>query len=247
MGFIANLFKVDPVAPTDFSFWTEHPKFFVPMAGTELKLGKDLYDYQLNHLANALIVDDYNPNIDIDTCQIQAVTPFKFPDGALISGSFVMHHAVKVLSGADIKFDDIDVYFKSKEDAQSFVKMNQGNGFNFDNPMCSYNYIGPNKFNLIYGVDFESPGNLISRFDIRACSMAIDPNTNTLHVVRGSLEDATRKLITFNPVPRGVSIRRFTKYIQKGFTADKYQNLFFVELLRTEIYKPELELMTKEY
>lgn len=55
------------------------------------------------------------------------------------------------------------------------------------------------------------------------------------------------QLKSLNPVPRGVSVRRFTKYIKKGFEADKYQNLFFVELLRSDIYSAELELMTKEY
>jgi hypothetical protein len=99
----------------------------------------------------------------------------------------------------------------------------------------------------IYGVEYDSPEHLITRFDIRACSMAIDPNTNMLYVVRGSIEDTTRKQLVFNPVPRGVSVRRFTKYIQKGFTPDKHQNVFFVELLRSDIYSQELELMTKDY
>lgn len=237
-------------APEDTEFFQEPPKFFMPLAGKNLKLGKDLYDYQINHLANALLVEDYDANVVIDSCPIQLKTAFKFPKDSLISGSFVMHHVTKQLCGIDHKYDDIDIYFKTKEDAQEFLKLNMISGhysFNFENPMCAYGHVGPNKLNLIYGVEYKDVGNLIGRFDIRACSMAIDPNTNMLHVVEGSLEDASRRIITFNPVPRGVSVRRFTKYIQKGFTPDKHQNVFFVELLRSDIYSQELELMTKDY
>ena len=102
------------------------------------------------------------------------------------------------------------------------------------------------KINLIYGVHYTSAGYLISRFDIRACSMAIDPNQKQLYVVRGAVEDATMKRLNFNPIPRATTIKRFTKYIKRGFEADKYQNLFFVELLRSPIYSPELEILTKD-
>lgn len=236
--------------PSETEFFQEPPKFFMPLARKNLKLGKDLYDYQINHLGNALLVEDYDANVIIDSCSIQLKTAFKFPKDCLISGSFVMHHITKQLCGIDHKYDDIDIYFKTKEDAQEFLTLNgepNHYAFDFKNPMCAYGFLGPNKLNLIYGVKYKDVGNLISRFDIRACSMAIDPNTNMLYAVEGALDDATRKILTFNPVPRGVSVRRFTKYIQKGFTPDKHQNVFFVELLRSDIYSQELELMTKDY
>lgn len=252
VGFFQALFgnSAPPVHPENTEFFQEPPKFFMALAGKNLKLGKDLYDYQIGHLANALLVDDYDANVTIESCNIQLKTAFKFPHGALISGSFVMHHVAKQLCGVEHRYDDIDIYFKTKADAELFLTLNQiqsGWMFDFKNPMCAYGQVGPNKINLIYGVEYDNPGNLISRFDIRACSMAIDPNSDTLYAVEGALEDATRKILTFNPVPRGVSVRRFTKYIQKGFTPDKHQNVFFVELLRSDIYSQELELMTKDY
>jgi hypothetical protein len=168
-----------------------------------------------------------------------------------------MHYVCKHLgiSGA-ADYDDIDIYFKNKEDAQKFINMNQslrdiksGNisGIDYSNPMCIYTHTGKEKINLIYGVEYDKPGDLISRFDIRACSMAIDPNSDTLYVVKGAMEDATNRRIVFNPVPRGVTVRRLTKYIKKGFTIDGHQSLFFAELVRSDIYSPELELMTKNY
>jgi hypothetical protein len=231
------------------SFWMQEPKFFITLSGPQLKSGKDLYDYQIGHLASALIVDDYNPAVEIDTSIVSAKTDFLFPKDALLSGSFVMHHVAKHVGHVDLPYDDIDIYFKTKEDAQLFISMNSitNNRFNFDSPMCAYGTVGEHKINLIYGVEYDSPGHLISRFDIRACSMAIDPTSNTLFVVKGAIEDATRRQITFNPVPRGVSVRRLTKYIKKNFEIEKYQSLFFVELVRTDLYSAELELMTKEY
>jgi hypothetical protein len=230
-------------------FWQAPPIFFMQLHGGTLKKGKDLFDYQVSHLANALIIDDYDAKIEIDTCSISAATPFKFPENALISGSFVMHHVSQHIGHIHHAFDDIDVYFKNKDDAIVFLMLNgvHPGTFNFDSPMCAYGYIEGNKMNLIYGVEYDDPGHLISRFDIRACSMAIDPNTMTLYVVKGAIEDATQKNITFNPVPRGVSVRRLTKYIKKGFSIDGHQSVYFVELCRSDIYSQELELMTKEY
>jgi hypothetical protein len=230
------------------SFWVQEPKFFITLSGDKLKSGKDLYDYQIGHLASALIIDDYNPAVELDTSVMSAKTDFLFPKDALLSGSFVMHHVAKHIGHIDLPYDDIDIYFKTKEDAQAFIAVNGIPAyFNFDGPMCAYGTVGEHKMNLIYGVEYNSPGHLISRFDIRACSMAIDPTSNTLFVVKGAIEDATRKQITFNPVPRGVSVRRLTKYIKKGFEIEGYQSLYFVELVRTHLYSAELELMTKEY
>lgn len=231
-------------------FWKTTPKFFLQLDNYSLKKGEELFKVQMDHLANALLVDDYNPLVNIKSCVVTTDFDIKFPAGALLSGSFIAHMASYHLSSAPIKYDDIDVYFKKKEDAIDFIQMNQGRVSSFDlqNPMCSYGYLDDEtKINLIYGVPYADPGDLISRFDIRACSMAFDPNTKTLYCVEGALEDATQKHICFNAVPRGCSIRRLTKYIQKGFQIDGHQALFFAELVKTPIYSPQLELVTKKY
>lgn len=231
------------------NFWKQDLKFFVPIGGEKYVLGEELYRWQLDHLASALLVEDYNAPIQVDVCSINSSPNLIFPPEALLSGSFVMSLVAKSVGSVEIKYDDIDIYFKTKMDAQLFVELNKTvlTSFNFDNPMCAYGYFESEKVNLIYGVNYDSPAHLISRFDIRACSMAIDPNSNMLHVVRGSVEDATRQILTFNPVPRGVSVRRLVKYVSKGFKLDKHQGVFFVDLVRTELYSAELELLTKDY
>lgn len=237
--------KQDPMTAVVFD---KTPTFFLPLQTSTLKTGKELFDEQISHLGSALLVDDYDANVTIDTCQLTSRSRFKFPQGALLSGSYVMHVVANSIGHVEWKYDDCDIYFKTKEDAKQFVTDNAMHGIHItDSPVCAYGYHEGMKFNLIYGVEYTSIANLIGRFDIRACSMAIDPNTMELHVVRGAVEDATRKQLVFNSVPRGCSMRRYAKYITKGFHADSHQNLFFVELLKTEIYKPELELLTKEY
>lgn len=229
------------------NFFTKESKFFIQLNTATLKKGKDLYDHQLGHLANALIVEDYDAAVEVDTATLNVESSYVFPVGSLVSGSFVMNYVSTHVGKVPHQYDDIDIYFKSIDDAKDFVRNNSMYGFQFTNPMCAYGQHNGNKFNLIYGVEYTSPENLISRFDIRACSMAIDINNKMLYVVRGSVEDATQKQITFNPVPRGATIRRLTKYIKKGFEIEKHQSVFFVELLRSNIYSQELELMTKEY
>jgi hypothetical protein len=222
-----------------------NPKFFIPLV-QDIKKGEALYKEQLSHLGSALLMDDYDANVEVRKGSININTGVKFPFGTLISGSYVMSIVAKQLAGLILTYDDIDLYFQTKELAQEFAKLNAAH-FDFTNPMCAYGHLGSQKVNLIYGVEHTSPAHLISRFDIRACSMAIDPNLGVLYVVAGSMEDCTQKKICFNPVPRGVSIRRLTKYIKKGFEIESHQSVFFVELLRSNIYSAELELMTKEY
>jgi len=232
------------------NLWTKHPIFYIPLEKESYLSGKDLYDQQISHLANALIINDYDPNIEVKSVKISAASALLFPKDSLVSGSFVTNLVAKQIAGVNIPYDDIDIYFKSKEDAQLFLTMNNTDPrffSDFSNPMCSYGFINGDKFNLIYGVGYSSPENLISRFDIRACSMAIDINTSTLYAVKHSVMDATKLKIVFNPVPRSVTIRRLTKYIDKEFKIDPYQSVFFVELLRSHLYSAELELMTKNY
>ena len=214
---------------------------------------KSLYDWQINHLASALLIDDYNPQVVVTKTAFSGESNFVFNVDCLISGSFIMNTVMRMYGYSHIQYDDIDIYFKSKESARQFVLDNHGElwngyvGFNFDNPMCAYGNISGNKINVIYGVQFDSPESLISKFDIRACSMAINPNTKELFIVEGALNDCITLSTVFNPVPRGVSMRRLIKYIQKGFNIEPYQNVFFVELLKTHIYSSELELITKDY
>lgn len=247
---VADDVKFKHAADKSDSFWKQDISFFIKLDQAKYLLGEKLLEWQKDKLASSIIIEDFDAAVEVQMSSINSFPKLSFPPGALLSGSFVMSIVAKAVGHIDLKYDDIDVYFKNKGDAESFVKANAAELGLFDfgnNPMCAYGHYGAHKMNLIYGVEYDSPQHLISRFDIRACSMAIDANLGVLYVVRGSIEDATRKIIAFNPVPRGVSVRRLVKYVNKGFTLDSHQGVFFVELCRSDLYSAELELMTNKY
>ena len=228
------------------TFWIKPLKCYIPTPRT--KEGKDMYEENIGHLASAILVNDYDPNVTVHVADATFTLPFTYPDGALISGSFIMAAAVKNYGGPQLDYDDIDIYFKNKDDAKLFLTQNKLPDISFDGVRCAYLKWDSHKINLIYGVEYSSPENLITRFDVRAVSMALDPNSKKIYAVQGSLRDAANKTLCFNPVPRNVSLRRYEKYIKKGFSVkDPYQNMFFAELLKSDIYNPEIELLTKGY
>lgn len=248
-----NITEADKWCP----FFTKKPSFFIELTKKDLhKKGQKLYEYQLAQLANALLLEDKEYEYDIDRCYFDGTSIYKFfPEGSLVSGSFLMSVvASNVSHGSTLHgYDDIDIYFKSKEDAKLFLHENNITGaywgeFDFHGTICSYGTHNGIKMNLIYGVPYKDAGDLISHFDIRACSMALDINKKELYVIQGAIQDATLSEINFNPVPRAVTVRRLTKYIQKGFNIKDYQqSLFFVELLKSNIYNSDLEQHTKQY
>ncbi len=208
----------------------------------------EYYKYACDTLAAYLLIEDTIPSLDV------VETSFSCPNGLLwlnrgeiIAGSSVMSTVAKATFGADLVSNDIDIYFKSKDDAVAWAYLNKFMTPKFDpqvafeNPICTYGFIGDSKINLIYGIPYASTKDLISRFDIRACSMALDFNNNTLYSVKGALSDIGNKAIKFNPVPRSVTIKRLVKYVEKGFKINSNQRLFFVELLKTNLYSAELD------
>lgn len=211
------------------------------------RLDLDLYKYQLDRLSSALLVDDYNFNYPVLSTSCQLESNLVFPKDSYISGSYVINIISKFIK--ELPYDDIDIYFKCQKDAEDFVKVNQHllTRFNFNSPICTYGWYGGEKLNLIYGVKYSSVEDLIGRFDIRACSVAIDPNNKLFFCVENAIYDILTQTIVFNPVPKSISVRRLEKYVKKGFTLDTYQGLFFSELVKSPIYSPELELQTKQY
>lgn len=239
----ANLSKLD-------HFW--QTKIKVPntlIFNYNGKVDQELYDEQANHLASAILIQDYDPAVQVDEYFIDFQNKLKWPNkGEFISGSFVSR-AVTESAYAHVQFDaeDVDIYFHTKEDALEFITLNSMIGFNMESPICGYGSHEEIKYNLIWGIEYKNAKHLISRFDIRACAMAICPTDKLLFVVRGAMDDCNNKKIVFNPVPRGVSVRRLIKYVEKGFQIDPYQRLFFAELVRSDLYSTELELITANY
>jgi hypothetical protein len=211
------------------------------------------YDYQCNQLAAYIILEDKKPHIHVDSCKIQVIDKPKLTfinRGELISGSMVSCMAASSLSyltGGDLLWPvkDMDIYFKSKEDAFLFCTTNNMfTQIDDSNPVCGYIKTPQFNINTIWGIHYDSPEHLISNFDIRACSMAWDPNSDTLFAVSGSIEDAKSMKINFNPTPNSVSVRRLVKYAQKGFNISAKQRLFFVDLLKSDMFDPILEVIT---
>lgn len=206
-----------------------------------------MHKMQLEKLSNYLILKDKNANLVIDEHEVTGVTRLSWINrGELVSGSFIANEVSKFFNGMGFEFEDIDIYFHSKDDAEKFCRVNgiYNADFSDKKQMCTSFYHLGDKLNLIWGVSYANARDLISEFDIRACSMAYDPNNSKVYAVSGAIDDAKSKSIVYNPIPRAVSIRRLLKYTQKGFSMSKYQRLFFAELIRTDIYSSELELTT---
>lgn len=244
LGSIATAVFSSSTPSTD-TFWVVKPRvrFSTPKLTEEA-----LYKFQTNALANSILIKDDSPVINVIQQRGNAQTKLKWINkGEVLSGSFATVSAIEGMmkSNAPFAAADIDIYFHSKEDVKEFMVLNNIGLYGLDtSKICHYVATPVGKLNMIYGIPYSGPDELISKFDIRACSVAYDPNTDTLYEVEGAIHDGLRKEIIFNPVPRGCSVNRLVKYIQKGFQIDKHQRLFFSELVRSDIYSPELEITT---
>jgi hypothetical protein len=203
------------------------------------------FEWQMNLRANYLLLGDRQQKLQVDvvhTSKPILKTPIKWINqGELIAGSF----ASNFIRGVNIEFSDIDIYFKSHVDALSFMSLNGLiGGVQFKQGVTMQIAASGTCLNIIHGVHYDSPEDLISRFDIRACSIALDPCTNTAYSVRGTADDCLRKRIIYNPVPHNTSIARLIKYTKKGFGIDPYQRLFLAELIKSDMYNPDLEIST---
>jgi hypothetical protein len=231
-------------------FWKELPNLGNNYRETSVMTdGEDLYKYQCEHLANAILLKDYDPKLTVNEWAVRSRTKLQWLcKQELIAGSFLASEIAKSVRGTGFETEDIDIYFKSKEHAQEFCTLNNFSQADFkslpEDRICIRFNDGKLKFNLIWGVEYDSPEHLVSRFDIRACAMALSPYLNKMWAVNGALHDAYEKSIVFNPVPRATSVQRLVKYTEKGFKIEKYQRLFFAELIRSEIYSKDVELTT---
>ena len=202
------------------------------------------YKWQIDQLSNSILLNDHKANIETisRTTRQPARTVYKWPNnGELVAGSFVAH----TFLNRDIEYGDIDIYFKTPEDASRFAALNNMFiGIVERDHVATTVVLDKTIINLIWGVKYSSAEDLVTSFDIRASSIAFDPNTSLVTAVKGAHEDAQNKVIIFNPVPKHTTVNRVVKYTKKGFTIDKYQRLFFAELIRSEKYNPTLELTT---
>jgi hypothetical protein len=213
---------------------------------------EEFYKKQCETFATHLLLSDNNMLLPIEEISLN-LTPDPFTSripsiqywpnyGQLIAGSYV----ASITTGGCLPYGDIDIYFKSCADVQNFVSLNALKMINevSEEFVCSYTVVDGIKLNLIWGIKFDGPNDLLSAFDIRCCAIAYCPVDKKLFQVEGCVNDIATKQIVFNPCPRGTTINRLVKYIEKGYKIDKYQRLFFAELIRSEKYNPILEATT---
>jgi len=222
------------------------PDITFPFADDGFASDEARYRWQMDVRSHYLLLKDKNIPLKIDISKLtpeMLVTQLTWLNsGELIAGSF----AGGVVLDADLKPADIDIYFKSLGDATQFREINFRllPIFSMELGVCSVVVCYGQKFNLIHGVQYDSPEDLISHFDIRACSIAIDPNAQKIYSVKGAIHDCFFKRIVFNPIPHNTTVARLVKYTQKGFDIDAHQRLFFAELIKSDMYNPEIELST---
>jgi hypothetical protein len=202
------------------------------------------YNWQMDRRASSILIGDDDDVMKVrvykhSTSVLQ--TDFNWiQSGELIAGSFMSG----IVHNTSITHGDVDIYFKSKTDADLFCTANPKLKQMYKGDVAAQLADNNTVINLIFGVSFDSPEELISRFDIRACSIALDPNTNTTYALKGAAGDCAMKRIVFNPNPHNTTVARLVKYVEKGFVIDAYQRLFFAELLKGTQYRPDLELTT---
>lgn len=205
------------------------------------------YEWQMSVRANYLLLGDKSVNVPVDIIKMPkpvVKTNIKWLNrGELIAGSFMC----TAVQGSSIgKPADIDIYFKSKNDAAEFIKLNNLGIVDQNDVYFSAFKVGAlmAELNLIFGVHYEDPVDLVSHFDIRACSIALDPSTNIVYAVAGAATDCAIKRVVYNPVPHNTTIARLVKYVKKGFDIDPYQRLFLAELIKSDQYNSDLEITT---
>lgn len=206
---------------------------------------KAMYERQLEQLANLLLLKDkpyceFEYNLPVLIGQVNNrswIAPFTWLNrGELMSGSYMSW-----IINNKIPYSDIDIYFHCEKDAYEFAELNNRKIKNNVEGICLYT---TNNENLIYGIPYSTPEDLISVFDIRACAIAYDPTNNQVISVKEAIGDAKDKVLTFQVGARSYSLNRLLKYVtEKGFTIDSWQRAIFVELIKSSNADKDIELL----
>ena len=232
------------IIPQKLQFLQDHCIGIV--ADNGLHEPEKVYKEQMDLIAEAEILKFYRaPEINV----ISGVKPI---NNVIWGNEIVAGSAVSRFINHRIVADDIDVYFKSIEDAKQWCKNNkltqQIQWQLASNPghltRCAWVTKDSCKYNLIWGVEYKDIDDLISGFDMRVCAMAINMATEEMHMVSGAIQDAYTKRIVWQPSAKALSVHRLFKYAKKGFEIDKYQRLMFVDLIQGGKYNVDLELNT---
>jgi hypothetical protein len=165
--------------------------------------------------------------------------------GEIIAGSYcmsLMPHGHDFTTKVKFEPSDIDIYFKSSQDAVDFAQINKLSITKELPAMGIHIELCSRKVNLIWGIPFNSPEDIINGFDIRACAIAYDPKSEHFIYVDGAIEDTLQGQIVFQTSARSVSIARLIKYSHRNFTVDRYQKVILAEMIKGGFHDPEVEL-----
>ena len=224
------------------NFWTHPPLYMPATRSSVLVFGQYLFDKQSEEVANRILLADNKPNCTYERYSVPLTHANVnwINKGELVAGSSLIN-----VVNPNVPNGDVDIYFHTKQDAELFLSRNQTYGKIITaEQMCFYATIAGTKVNLIWGITYTGPEDLIGAFDIRACAQAYDPSTQEVILVEGAWEDSRNKAITMLTSARAATVKRIIKYTQKGFTMDKFQRVIFAELLKGGFHTNELEIIT---
>lgn len=223
-------------------FWTQQPLYLPPNRKNLLMFGKYLFDKQNEEIANRILIGDNKPNYSFDKFAVPTAHANVnwINKGEVIAGSVLIN-----VVNSDIPCSDVDIYFHEKADAELFLSKNKTFGKTITTEhMCFYAQIAEAKVNLIWGIKYTTPEDLISGFDIRACAQTYDPASQEVIMIEGAWEDSRNKQMIMLTSARVTTVKRIIKYTKKGFAIDKFQRVIFAELLKSGFHSNELEILT---
>jgi hypothetical protein len=223
--------------------WLIKPTINGRMLNESTLFGEYLYNKQMEDIEDLALLS-YCGKPKVNSCSINLKPSFTFLNrGEIVAGSSVSH-----LINKEIVFNDYDVYFHHQDDAADFMKLNKlknAHLYGQQNNLICVSSIHSEAINLIWHIPYSSAADLISEFDIRACAVAIDPNNDMFYAVDGAISDCQNRNIVWQPSCRAATVKRLQKYINKGFTQDKYQRNIFAELIKAGKHDVNLELFER--
>lgn len=200
---------------------------------------REHYEYQLNEIHDFILLGQVQyPNfIELQTMssKLSALSELKWLTSGLseMNGEVVAGSFMSSIFNAQVKCNDMDIYFHSVEHANLWCKINGIHIPEYKWGLCGVVFRpGRIPYNLIIGVPFYNTKDLIAGFDIRSCAIAWNPREDKITYVEGAVEDCMHKRIVFQTGARSVTVRRLVKYLGKGFGIDHHQKAIFVELIK---------------
>lgn len=147
------------------------------------------------------------------------------------SGPWIVGGCGRQLALGESKFNDIDVWFGSREQFEAASKkildtFNAYETFTSDN--ASTYQVGEYKVQLIRRNFYKSVNDVFNDFDFTCCQVAVDEN---LRPYGPGLSDATNMVLKLNKYDNRAFLARYAKYVGYGYIMDTKEFLDIIERL----------------